>query len=159
MNNPPVSIILTDKGIPHSVFRHTSDLKSLEQAAEERKQRPEQVVRSILFRISKGNYVMVLMAGGRQIDWKTLRQHLGANRVRMAGKEEVLEVTGYQLGAVAPFGFSRPIRILVDQSVLQEEDISMGSGERNIAILMKSTDLLQALGEVEIGNFCGEDCL
>ncbi len=149
----PVSIALTEKGIPHEVFVHPGPLKSLEQAAEERAQRPEQIVRSILFRISKGDYVMVLMAGPRQIDWKSLRKHVGKNRISMASKEEVLSVTGYHLGAVAPFGLPKPLKILVDHSVLGEDIISMGSGIRATAIILKSTDLLQALGDYEIGDF------
>ena len=154
----PVSTHLTDLGIPHTVFKHDRQLHSLEQAAEERSQRPEQVVRSILFRLTEGEYLMVLMAGPRQIDWKSLRQYLGTNRISMASKDEVLAGTGYQLGAVAPFGLPQPLRILVDRSVQAEKDLSMGSGVRNIAILIKSADLMQALGDVEIGNFCGENC-
>ena len=101
---------------------------------------------------------MVLMSGPRQIDWKTLRKYLGTNRVSMASKDEVLSITGYQLGAVAPFGLPQPLRVLVDQSILEETEISMGSGVRNVAILLTSGDFLTALGEVEIGNFCGPEC-
>ena len=96
---------------------------------------------------------MVLMAGPQQIDWKRLRKHAGTNRLTMASKDEVLSVTGYQLGAVAPFGLPRPLQILVDRSVLREEIISMGSGIRGTGIILKSADLLQALGECEIGDF------
>jgi Cys-tRNA(Pro) deacylase len=150
---PPVSIALTEEGIPHDVFVHTGPLHSLEQAAEERGQRPGQIVRSILFRVSKGEYVMVLMAGPGQIDWKVMRHHLGANRVTMASREEVLSVTGYQLGAVAPFGMPQPIPILVDRSVFEEEIISMGSGVRGVAIILKSQDLLRALRKYEMVDF------
>ena len=153
INATPVSLALTEKGIPHEVFVHPGPLRSLEQAAEERGQRPEQIVRSILFRVAKGEYVMVLMAGPGQIAWKALRHHLGANRVTMAAKDEVLSVTGYQLGAVAPFGLPRPLKILVDDSVLEEEIVSMGSGIRGVAIILKSQDLLRALENYEIGDF------
>ncbi len=154
----PVSIALTEQDIPHRVFIHPGPLKSLEQAAEERNQRPEQIVRSILFRASKGEYVMVLMAGPQQIDWKTLRQYLGTNRVTMAKREEVLAVTGYELGAVAPFGLPHRLRVLVDVSVQNEAEISLGSGVRGVAIIMKSADLLTALGMVEVWQFCGANC-
>ncbi len=150
---PPVSIVLTQKGIPHQVFVHPGPLRSLEQAAEERGHLPEQIVRSILFRISKGKYVMVLMAGPRQVNWKTLRLMLGENRLTMASKDEVLNVTGYPLGAVAPFGLIQPIKILVDTSVLGHQTISMGSGVRGTAIILKSSDLIQALGDYEMGEF------
>jgi len=149
----PVSLVLTEHGIPHQVFQHEQPPKSLELAAEERGQRPEQIVRSILFRCSRGEYLMVLMAGPQQIDWKILRQYVGRSRITMASKEEVLSVTGYELGAVAPFGLHHPLRVLVDQSVLREDEISMGSGVRGVAVMLKSADLMRALGDVEIVNF------
>lgn len=150
---PPVSLALTQLGIPHEIFRHPGPLHSLEQAAEERGQHPKQIVRSILFRVSKGEYLMVLVAGPSQVNWKTLRQHVGTNRLTMASKDEVFSVTGYPLGAVAPFGLSQPIKILVDVSVTQPETISMGSGIRSVAIILESADLLQALGDHELGSF------
>ena len=149
----PVSTALAQLSIPHEIFVHPGPLRSLEQAAEERGQRPEQVVRSILFRVSQGEYAMVLMAGPKQIDWKKLRQTLGVNRVTMASNAEVLEVTGYPTGAVAPFGISHPLKILVDHSVLNEEIISLGSGIRGTAIILKSGNLLKALGDYKLGSF------
>ncbi len=156
--NSPVSLALAAKNIPHRAFTHPGPIESLEQAAAERGQRPEQIVRSILFRVSQGEYVMVLMAGPRQIDWKVLRQYLGTNRISMAKRAEVLAVTGYELGAVAPFGLPRPLRVLLDRSVLVEKEISLGSGRRGTTIILASADLLAALGEVEIENFCGPEC-
>ena len=91
---PPVSLALTAAGIPHHVFRHPGPVSSLEQAAEERDQQPNQVVRSILFRLGKGQFAMVLMAGPDQISWKALRAYLGQSRLTTAKREEVLEVTG-----------------------------------------------------------------
>lgn len=147
---PPVSIVLTELGIPYQIFQHEQPPHSLEQAAEERSQRPEQVVRSILFRCSRGKYLMVLMAGPQQINWKSLRRYVDRSRISTANKEEVLSVTGYELGAVAPFGLPQPLRVLVDESVLAEKEISMGSGVRGVAILMRSKDLMAALGDVEV---------
>ena len=150
MDQPPASIALEALNIPHRVFRHEGPLLSFEQAARERNQRPEQIVRSILFQIRTGEFVMVLVAGPRQVDWRKLRQLVGRSRVRMATEEEVLEVTGYRVGTVSPFGLNQPLKVLVDESVLQEEEVSLGSGIRNLAIIMKSSDVLHALGDPEI---------
>lgn len=152
-NKPPVSLALDALGVPHRVFRHAGPVTSLEQAAEERSQRPEQVVRSIVFRLSKGDYAMVLMAGPDQISWSALRAYLGRSRLTTASREEVLQTTGYQLGAVAPFGLPAPMRILIDDSVLAQEEISLGSGVRGTAVIMNSAELLPALGGAEIGRF------
>jgi len=149
-NKPPASIALEKRNIPHRVFRHERPVESFEQAASDRKQRPDQIVRSILFQIRPEEFVMVLIAGREQVDWKKLRQLVRRSRIRMATEEEVLEITGYRIGTVSPFGLKNQVRILIDASVLQEEEISLGSGIRNMAIIMKSTDLRQAVGDSEV---------
>ena len=149
-DQPPASTALEKLNIPHRVFVHEKPLDSFEQAAEERKQRPEQIVRSILFQIRPEEFLMVLVAGRDQIDWRKLRQLVKRSRVRMATEEEVLTVTGYRIGTVSPFGIKTPIQILIDESVLKEEEISIGSGTRQMAIILKSTDLRRALSDSEI---------
>jgi Cys-tRNA(Pro) deacylase len=150
IEQPPASIALEKLNIPHRVFRHEKPLLSFAQAAEERNQRPEQIVRSILFQIRSGEFVMVLVAGREQIDWKKLRQFVGRSRVRMATEEEVLDLTGYRVGTVSPFGLKNPVRVLIDESVLREEELSLGSGARQMAIIMKSADLRRALPDAEV---------
>ncbi|HMB23498.1 MAG: aminoacyl-tRNA deacylase [Chloroflexota bacterium] len=149
-DRPPASLALEKQHIPHRIFRHERPVESLEQAAADRGQQPEQVVRSILFQIRAGEFVMVLAAGPAQVDWKTLRQFVGRSRIRMATEEEVLEVTGYRVGTVSPFGLRNPVRVLIDASVFNEEEISTGSGIRNVAIILKSADLRRALDNAEI---------
>lgn len=149
----PVTRALDEMDISYRFFVHPGPVRSLEQAARERGHRPEQVVRSILFRLEEDEFVMVLVAGPDQISWPALRSYLGHSRMTMASPEEVLETTGYPVGAVSPFGLPQPVRILVDRSVLEEEEISIGSGVRHTTVIMKRDDMLQGLGEVEIGSF------
>ena len=156
-HQPPASIALDQLGIPHRIFQHQTPVTSFEQAAAERNQRPEQIVRSILFQVRPGEFVMVLMAGTGQVDWKKLRQFVKRSRVRMATEEEVLEVTGYRIGTVSPFGLKNQVRVLMDASVLSEEEISIGSGVRNTALVMKSRDIKKALGDVETVEMSGSD--
>jgi Cys-tRNA(Pro)/Cys-tRNA(Cys) deacylase len=149
----PASRALDALGIPYCLFRHARPPGSLEQAAQERGQLPGQVVRSILFRSGDREFVLVLIAGPGQISWPRLRSHLGVSRLRMASESEVREVTGYVIGAVTPLGLPHPPRLLADESVFGQDEISIGSGQRGTAILLKSTDLRKALGQVEIGAF------
>jgi Cys-tRNA(Pro)/Cys-tRNA(Cys) deacylase len=152
----PVSRALTQLGIPHRVFRHAGPVHSLEQAAAERGQLPAQVVRSLLFRRAEGLYFMVLVAGPAQISWKALRQHVGQSRLTLATPEEVREVTGYEIGAVAPFALPAPIPVLVDQSILAQEELSIGSGVRGATVILHTEALMQALGEVVVVRVVGE---
>lgn len=150
METPPVSLALEKLNIPHRVFRHETPVDSLEKAAGDRGQRPSQIVRTILFRVSEEEFALVLVAGPGQISWKLLRKILGKSRITMATEEEVLAVTGYRPGTVGPFGLLKPVRVMVEAGVLQEEELSIGSGMRDTAVILKSADLYRALGDVEV---------
>jgi Cys-tRNA(Pro)/Cys-tRNA(Cys) deacylase len=139
--------------LPYRLFEHSSPPGSLEEAARQRGQRPEQVIRTILFKYQKQDYFLVLMAGPGQISWRKLRQHLALSRISMASEQEVLKVTGYAVGAVSPIGLPNPLRILVDTSVLNPAQISLGSGVRGVAIMIKPSDLMNAIGKYELGDF------
>jgi len=56
----PATRTLDLLGIPYWLFEHPRPPESLEQAARERGQTPGQVVRSILFRLSEGQFAMAL---------------------------------------------------------------------------------------------------
>jgi prolyl-tRNA editing enzyme YbaK/EbsC (Cys-tRNA(Pro) deacylase) len=45
------------------------------------------------------------------------------------------------------------MRILVDQSILMQEEISIGSGERNVTVILRSQDLVKGLDPLEAGSF------
>jgi prolyl-tRNA editing enzyme YbaK/EbsC (Cys-tRNA(Pro) deacylase) len=146
----PAGRVLDALGIPYRLFVHSQPPDSLEQAATQRGQLPGQVVRSIVFRVTEGQFVMVLVAGPAQVSWPKLRTALGVSRISLASEAEVLEATGYVRGAVGPLGLPQPLRILADVGVFSPAEISLGSGLRGTAILLKSADLKRTLGEIEV---------
>jgi Cys-tRNA(Pro)/Cys-tRNA(Cys) deacylase len=137
-------------GVPYHTFRHPGPVQSLEQAARERHQRPDQVLRSIVFRLGEGQFVMVLMAGEQQVSWKALRKFLGQSRVSMATEPELIQYTGYVAGAVSPFGLPAPMRTLIDEAVLKNDEISIGSGERGLTVIMTTDALRRGLPDAEV---------
>jgi len=144
---------LDARGITYQTFRHPGPVHSLEQAAQERHQRPEQVVRSIVFRVGEGAFVMVLMAGETQVSWRALRRYLGQSRLTMASEAELIQYTGYVAGAVSPFGLPAPMRVLIDEPVLANEVVSIGSGERGLTVILTTVELRRALADAEVGQF------
>ena len=87
ISSTPVTRFLDECGVSYRFFRHPGAVHSLEQAARERGQRPEQIIRSIVFRLSRGGFVMVLVAGEKQVSWQALRHHLGTSRISMATED------------------------------------------------------------------------
>ncbi len=150
----PATRFLDLRSVTYRIFEHQGIPDSLDQAALERGQTPGQIIRSILFRGGRDDFFLTLMAGPGQISWRKLRAHLGVSRISMASEDEVQAVTGYKVGTVSPLGLPGPIRILADASVFIPDEISLGSGVRGAAIIMKSEDLKQVLETVEVGQFC-----
>ncbi len=148
---------LSDKHIHFQLFTHFTRVSSLEQAARERNHLPEQVIRSLLFRIGDGLFTMVLIAGPAQVSWPKLRQYFGQNRLTMATPAEVLENTGYKVGAVSPFGLPKIIPILADNNIIAYDEVSLGSGSAGTAILMHSSDLIKTIDNLYISDFASLD--
>jgi len=153
LKTTPATEELEAKGIPYQLFVHKEPIRSFEQAALERNQSTDQIVRSILFRLPKEEYVMVLASGTNQISWSALRKHLNTSQITMADKEQVLEQTGFRIGSVTPFGLKKPIRIIIDEAIHNQNEVSMGSGVIGSAIIINKDDLLKALGSYEMGCF------
>jgi|APFre7841882724_1041349.scaffolds.fasta_scaffold07199_3 Cys-tRNA(Pro) deacylase len=144
----PATRALDQLGIPYQVHVHAGPLHSLEQAAAERGLAPEQLVRTLLFRLEDGEFLLVLMPGARQVSWPKLRQHLGVSRITTANREQVVSVTGYPPGMVSPFGLPRRLRILADSGILVHERLSLGAGAPNAGLILARDDLLAVVQPV-----------
>ena len=128
-------------------------VRSLEELLAGQNRNPGQIVRSLLFRTGSGDFVLLAVAGGGKADWGMLRKHLNERRLTMAQPEEVLEATGFPIGAVPPVALPKAVRILVDASVFGFERVVVGSGVLGYALDVTSAGLRQALAEAEIGLF------
>lgn len=105
-----------------------------------------QLLRTIVVRRGAADYVFVLVPGGRQIDWPKLRAHLGVSRLSLPDQQEAWAATGYERGAITPFGSKRPWPVVADTTVLDPERVAIGGGERGVNVHVDADDLVRALG-------------
>jgi Cys-tRNA(Pro)/Cys-tRNA(Cys) deacylase len=155
-DSPAIKFLLA-AGVVFELHIHAGPVHSLEQAARERGETPDQVIRSILFRLAANDYALALMPGPQQISWKALRTHFNQRRLSLADSDEVLAITGYEIGTVNPFGLPRSMPILIDRTILEKKTISIGSGIRGIAILLTPTELLKAMPPYQILALASEN--
>jgi prolyl-tRNA editing enzyme YbaK/EbsC (Cys-tRNA(Pro) deacylase) len=146
MTISPASAYLSSINILHQEFVHKQKISSIEEAAEQRNQSVNQIIRSILFRLEKDKFVMILVAGKIQIDWKKLRNYFKTSRLTTASPEEVFNITGFRVGSVGPFGLKNDIDIYYDDGINSNSSISIGSGVRGTGIMMTTENLIKALG-------------
>ena len=151
----PVTRALDAAAIPYTLHLHDHPIRSLEQAAEERGLSPEQIVRSLVFRLEGDTYILVLAPGPGQVSWPRLRKHLKVSRLTTATPEEVERMTGYVPGAVSPVGLAQPLRVLADQRLGLLQEVSIGAGVRNAGVVLRTDDLWR-LVQPEFGDFVEE---
>jgi Cys-tRNA(Pro) deacylase len=111
------------------------------------------IVKSLLF-LADGEPLLVLTSGERKVDARALSRSLGVKKVRMARPEEVIEFAGYPVGGVPPVAHRRPLRTLLDRTLLEHETVYAAAGAGN-AIFAVSPARLQALTSAELTDAAG----
>ena len=131
-------------GIPHRVVR-TERAHSAEESAERQGIALGALLRTIVVRRGEDDYVFVLVPGGRRFDWPKVRAHLGVKRVSLPDADEARDVTGYERGAITPFGATRAWPVIVDASAMDHETVAIGGGAHGVNLHLAPADLVTAL--------------
>jgi Cys-tRNA(Pro) deacylase len=105
-----------------------------------------QLLRTIVLRRGHDDYVFVLVPGGRAIDWPRLRGHLGVRKVSLPDQDEAREATGYERGAITPFGARRAWPVIADATVAGQPLVAIGGGIRGVNLHLAADDMIAALG-------------
>jgi Cys-tRNA(Pro) deacylase len=96
----------------------------------------EQIVKTLVL-VCDGKYVLALVPGDRRADEGKVAAEVGAREVRIARAEEVVEATGFDPGAVAPFPRLDVVAVLIERTLLQHQTVWIGAGSsRHMAGLM-----------------------
>jgi Cys-tRNA(Pro)/Cys-tRNA(Cys) deacylase len=149
----PAIAALEAAGVPFRVVR-TEIAHDAEESASFQSIPVGSLLRSILVRRAADDFVFVLVPAGRRFDWPKLRAHLGTNRLSLPDQEEAKTETGYERGAITPFGALRPWPVIVDASVQGLDVVAVGGGARGVNVHLAPADLVRATnGEVlDISN-------
>jgi Cys-tRNA(Pro) deacylase len=136
---------LADARVEHRVVR-TRPARNPQESAELQGIELGSLLRTLVVRRGDDDFLFVLVPGGRRFDWAKLRAHLGVKRLSMPDAEEARAVTGYERGAITPFGASRAWPVIVDASALEAETVAIGGGARGLNVHLASADLVRATG-------------
>lgn len=139
----PAIRALAELGVRFSVVR-TERPSDAEESAALQGIALGELLRTIVVRRGEDDYVFVLVPGGRRIDWPKLRAHLGVNRLSLPDAEQARAATGYERGAITPFGSRRPWPVIADASVRGLERVAIGGGARGVNVHLTVADLLRA---------------
>ena len=134
---------LSEHNVPHRVVV-TQPANSAEESAQFQGIELRQLLRTIVVRRSENDYLFVLVPGGRKFDWPKLRQHLGVKRMSLPAAEEAKAVTGYERGAITPFGATNAWPVIADASIRELPIVAIGGGKRGVNVHLAVADLIAA---------------
>jgi len=149
MIDTPATTDLRLRGLEHRVI-DTGPVNSLQEAARLRGVLPSAVIKTMVIRRSKDDYIFVLVPGDRVIDWPKLRSTLGERRLSMPEADEAFEATGYKRGTITPLGASRSWPVYADERLL-DGDVSIGGGAHGLSITVDGAELVEAV-EAHVGD-------
>ena len=86
-----------------------------------------QIVKSLVF-VCDGVFVLALVPGDRRADEAAIAAAVGAREARIATSDEVMQATGFEPGAVAPFPQRAVARALMERGLLGHEVVWIGAG-------------------------------
>ena len=136
---------LEDSDLRFEVKR-TERARSAEESASFQGIELDQLLRTIVIRRGEDDYVFVLVPGGRQIDWPKLRAHLGVSRLSLPDADEARAATGYERGAITPFGATTAWPVIADASVPSRPVVAIGGGGHGVNLHLAGADLVTQLG-------------
>jgi Cys-tRNA(Pro) deacylase len=139
--NTPALVALRDSGLDYKVVR-TKPARSAEESARFQGIEIHQLLRTIVLRRAENDYLFVLVPGGRTIDWPKLRAYLGVSRLSLPDEQEATAATGYERGAITPFGSTTSWPVLADASIATQERVAIGGGARGVNLHMEADDLI-----------------
>jgi Cys-tRNA(Pro) deacylase len=105
---------------------------------------PEQIIKSLVF-VVKGEPLLVINNGLAKVDGRKIATRLGVGKkqVKFARAEQALEITGYVVGSMPPFGHRQKLRTFVDPVITELEVIFGGGGDIDAMLRLSPAELLR----------------
>jgi prolyl-tRNA editing enzyme YbaK/EbsC (Cys-tRNA(Pro) deacylase) len=114
-----------------------------------------EIAKSVVFRNkSEGGAIVVVASGANRVSEAKVAACLGVKLGR-ADADFVRESTGYVIGGVAPLGHVNPVRLVLDQDLLQFESVWAAAGTP-FSVFPLPPAALQALTGAQWADICAE---
>ncbi len=107
----------------------------------------ERIAKTLSFKTGEG-CVLVVAAGDARIDNRKFKDKFGI-KPKMLPAEEVLDLVGYAVGGVCPFGINSGVPVYIDRSVLRFDTVFPAVGSANSAVEVSPEELFKFSGAID----------
>ncbi|MGD8554087.1 MAG: YbaK/EbsC family protein [Anaerolineales bacterium] len=151
LDSSDLAAFLDQRQIEAEVVILPEHTPTVEDAARAVKTVPDRIVKSLLFLVD-GEPVVAIACGLSHVDRRTISLHygVGRKRVKLADAETVLNVTGYPVGAMPPFGHRQALPTLMDKRVLLQPEVYAGGGQIDALLRISPGAILRVTSAIEL---------
>jgi Cys-tRNA(Pro) deacylase len=106
------------------------------------------VIKTLVMEDDRGEPLIILMYGDRQVSTKSLARLLGVKAVSPCEPRVAEKHTGYRVGGTSPFGTKKPLRVFLEEGIAALPRILINAGSRGLLAEMTPAELIRALKPV-----------
>ena len=141
--------IFQNNGSEFQAYEH-EPVHTSEDAARVRKSKLSEGVKAIVVKQRDSqNFYVADVAADKKVDLKKLAEIIGVKALTMAKPEEVLTITGCEVGGVPPLGHKTNIPIFVDNGVFENEYNEFNAGLKTYSVRVKTVDFKKTMEELD----------
>ena len=103
------------------------------------------VVKTLVMQDDRGDPLIVLMHGDRDVSTKHLARQIDRKSVTPCDPAIAQKHTGYLVGGTSPFGTRRTMPVYIERSILDLEHIYINGGRRGFLVSLTPANLVRVL--------------
>jgi Cys-tRNA(Pro) deacylase len=107
-----------------------------------------QVIKTLVMEDDRGQPMIVLMHGDREVSTKNLARHLGVKSVAPCTPAVADRHSGYQVGGTSPFGTRKAMPVYMQSTIAALPRIYVNGGRRGYLVGLAPADAVRVLKPV-----------
>jgi prolyl-tRNA editing enzyme YbaK/EbsC (Cys-tRNA(Pro) deacylase) len=139
-------------GKSEDILEFSTSSATVELAAQAVGVEPARIAKTISLKNGTGA-LLVVAAGDAKIDNGKFKKEFGF-KARMLTPDEVVSLTGHQVGGVCPFGLSGNVQVYLDVSLKRFDTVFPACGSSNSAIELTCAELEEYSSPVKWVDVC-----
>jgi Cys-tRNA(Pro) deacylase len=103
----------------------------------------DHILKTLVFVGDRGEFVVAIANGTHRIDRGRLGDAAAMRKPRPAAPDDVLTVTGYPAGGVAPVGLPTSVPVIVDTATAALDVVYGGGGQDHLLLRIRVSDVIR----------------
>lgn len=131
---------LTPLGMADRIIEFETSSATVELAAQAAGCEPKRIAKTLSFKLTDGNAILIVTAGDSKVDNAKFKQAFGT-KAKMLAADEVEPLIGHAIGGVCPFGIEPNVKTYLDISLKRFQTFFPACGSHNSCIELTPEEL------------------